>query len=447
MDIFNSYTAIIAFSVIIILSFIFNLISRKTNIPSVLLLILLGIFIKEGIDALGLEEGLNLFPLLEILGIVGLIMIVLEAALDLKLTKEKWPIIWKSFSVALIALVFSAFICAFAINYFFGESPFISLIYALPLSILSSAIIIPSVGGLEKEKREFMVYEGTFSDILGIMFFYFLLGHAETQGLGKIIGDISLNIVITIAISVVCSYLLVYIFQHVKSHVKLFLLIAILLLLYAVGKLFHISSLIIILFFGLVLNNYNLFFKGFLRKYLKQRAVSNILKDMRLITIESAFLVRTFFFIVFGMSITLSSLIGFKVTVVSLIILAGLYLVRFLVLKLFLLKDITPQFYIAPRGLITILLFYAIPEEYQSESFDSGILLYVIIVSGLVMTIGMITSGTKIEEVEEYTTSPLDYFGNEEEEEAPMPNHEGGFISPDEDNIGEDNKENDDNIR
>ena len=53
-------------------------------------------------------------------------------------------------------------------------------------------------------------------------------------------------------------------------------------------------------------------------------------------------------------------------------------------------KDILPQLFIAPRGLITVLLFYAIPVEAQVATFDQGILLFVIIGTSLIMTFAMI---------------------------------------------------------
>ena len=52
MEILSSYNLIIDASVIIILSFLFGEISRKTNIPSVLMLIILGILLKFALDAL-----------------------------------------------------------------------------------------------------------------------------------------------------------------------------------------------------------------------------------------------------------------------------------------------------------------------------------------------------------------------------------------------------------
>lgn len=202
MEVINPYIAIIAISVIIIISYFFNVISQKTNIPSVLMLIGLGLLIKQGMQLIGISTGEMLFNILELLGIIGLIMIVLEAALDLRLTKEKWPTIWKSFSVALLGLVLSALACAYIIYFFIIPDLFNALIYAIPLSVMSSSIIIPSVGGLSENKREFMVYKGTFSDILGIMFFYFLIGNADAENAKVVVWDVISNIVITVGLSV-----------------------------------------------------------------------------------------------------------------------------------------------------------------------------------------------------------------------------------------------------
>ncbi len=179
MDLFNPYLGVIAICVIVIFSYNFNIISRHTNIPSVLLLIGLGILIKQGLTALQIEVGENLVHLLEMVGIVGLIMIVLEAALELELTREKISLILKSFFIAFLGLFLTSFLTAYIIYSFIVSDLYIAMLYAVPLSILSSAIIIPSVAGLMKSKKEFLVYESAFSDILGIMFFYFLIGHAD----------------------------------------------------------------------------------------------------------------------------------------------------------------------------------------------------------------------------------------------------------------------------
>ncbi len=410
---YNPYIVVIATSVIIIVSYLFNLISRKTNIPSVLLLIILGIGLKQLATSFGIQTGDLLFSVLEILGIVGLTMIVLEAALDLKLTKEKWPLIWKSFVVALLALVVTSLVSAYIIQYYFIESFFTALVYAVPLSVISSAIVIPSVGALDESRKEFMVYEATFSDILGIMFFYFLLGNADTETTPAIVWNVVSNIALTLVLSVVVSYALVLLFQKLDTHVKLFLLIAVLLLLYSLGKLFHLSSLVIILVFGLILNNHRLFFFKPLSKWIDSRAVSSILNNFHLVTLETAFVMRTFFFVVFGMTIVLATILNAETAIVSGILLLMLYAVRWLMLLIFVRKDILPQLFIAPRGLITVLLFFSIPDELLSPNFNSGVLLFMIIISSVVMTLSLVLGGTQIRPYEEFANNYWDEVDKE----------------------------------
>ncbi|MGB5370261.1 MAG: cation:proton antiporter [Flavobacteriaceae bacterium] len=403
MDIFSSYNLIIEATIIVILSFWFNGISKKTNIPAVLMLIVLGIILQY-VMVYMVPAIPDFRPSLEILGIVGLIMIVLEAALELELKREKLVPILKSMAIALMGLVASAWVAALILFELIPDMDMQSAwIYATPISILSSAIIIPSVSGLEEHKKEFHVYESTFSDIMGIMMFYFLVGGlnpAEDAG----VTGFAINIVLTIVIALVASYAIILIFQRIKSQAKLFLLISVLLFLYAIGKKMHLSSLIIILIFGLVIKNIKLFFPGKMQVFLDKDRIDQIYHELHIITLETAFVVRTFFFVIFGLTIVMASLLSVRVALISLLIIASIYAIRFLVLRVFLGKDILPQLYIAPRGLITVLLFYAIPVEAQVENFESGILLFVIIATSLVMTWAMIKDkkkmGTVLDEID-----------------------------------------------
>lgn len=393
----SPYYLLIGISVIIILSYFFNIISKKTNIPSVLLLILLGVIIQI---INGATHFLNkdMMPILEILGIVGLIMIVLEAALDLKLEREKWPILWRSFLVALFGLLATSFATAAVLDLFLNAGFQKSLMYAIPISILSSAIVLPSVHGLNEFKKEFMIYESTFSDILGIMFFYMMIQEFSAVGESNLLVTLSINVGITVGVSLVASYALVLIFQKLKSNVKLFLLIAVLILLYSVAKLMHLSSLLIILVFGLILNNPNVFFRGPLKKLVSQSALRRILIDFRLVTIESAFIVRTLFFVIFGSTIILSQLVSVSVFLQSMAILLLTFGLRWLFLRLIVGKDLFPQVLIAPRGLITILLFFAIPDQFLIPDFKDGILLYVILATSLLMTWSLIKNKQESED-------------------------------------------------
>ncbi|MDY7395562.1 cation:proton antiporter [Aureibaculum sp. 2210JD6-5] len=404
MEILSSYNLIIEASIIIILSFWFTGISKKTNIPAVLMLIMLGVILKFAMDYFVIDQ-VDFKPSLEILGTVGLIMIVLEAALELELKREKIIPILKSMAIALLGLVASAWVAALILyNTIDNMSMASAWLYAIPLSILSSAIIIPSVSGLGEKKKEFHIYESTFSDIMGIMMFYFMIGGLDPE---HAVGgtEFALTTVLTIIIALVASYAIILIFQKIKSQAKLFLLIAVLLLLYAIGKKFHLSSLIIILIFGLVIANVKLFFPGKTAIFLDKGKIDQIYHELHIITLETAFVVRTFFFVIFGLTIVLASLVSLSVVGISLLIIVSIYIIRFLILRVFIGKDIFPQLFIAPRGLITILLFYNIPVEGQVENFESGILLFVIIATSLLMTWAMIKDkkkmGTMLDEIDE----------------------------------------------
>ena len=421
----SAYVIIIAAALIIILSFIFNIISNKTNIPSVLMLIVLGVFIQLVVWSPDTaSKSSQLMMGLEILGNVGLIFIVLEAALDLKLKKDKIGLISKSFIIALFALLLSSFAIASVFMFLWSDSNgtnnvnwITSLLYAVPLSIMSSAIIIPSVSKLTKSKKEFMIYESTFSDILGIMFFYFLKNNRYVESAEQVFKDVSINIGATVLIALVISYLLVILFQKLQMQAKYFLMFSVLVLLYAIGKIFHLSSLIIILFFGLVLNNSNVFFVGPLKGLSVGEKLKSSLHELHVITLETAFVLRTFFFVVFGVTISIASLFDYRYGLLSILIVAILFLIRWLMLRIFSGKDISPQLWIAPRGLITVLLFFSIPNGWVDVDgemlneytplydctipfFDQGILLYTILLTSIIMTISLITTrGEKVKDV------------------------------------------------
>ncbi|MEO9872086.1 cation:proton antiporter domain-containing protein [Ekhidna sp.] len=416
MEYLNAYTQTIAISLIIIISYLFNFISKKSKVPSVLLLIGLGVGIQYLLKLVEINLDNHIMSALELLGVVGLIMIVLEAALDLKLEKDKKPLLVKSFIIALIALVGTALLVAYIFNLVLFDDFLTSLVYAIPLSILSSAIIIPSVSSLLDKKREFMIYESTFSDILGIMFFYFVLSGSEASQTSEIVMEVSGSIVITIVLSILISYLMVILLQKLESKVKLFFLIAILVLLYSTGKMFHLSSLLIIMVFGLVLNNYRLFFRGRLKKWIKPDALDHITEDFHVVTMETAFVVRTFFFVIFGMTLDFSGLSDLPSLYIAMAVLGITYVLRFILLKVIVKNSITPQLWIAPRGLITVLLFFSIPAQFIDERFNPSILLIVILATSIIMTTGLISKKEDIEEVNELSFTDWEELDKEVEE-------------------------------
>lgn len=390
-NLINTPSVLIALAAIVIVSYLFNLLAKRTRVPSVLMLLGTGIILGAFGNYFHFPQP-NVQPSLEILGSIGLIMIVLEAALDLEFSKDRRSLVGRSFILTLMEMGFTVFFLAGLFHVGMDAPWENAILYAVPLSILSSAIVIPSIEYFKKDLKEFMIYQSTFSDILGIMLFYFLVeGFENPSGNAtEWLLQFGWSFGISVIVSAVFSYLLVILLQNIKTQLKLFLLISVLILLYAVGKLLHLSSLLVILIFGMILNNPQLFFPGRLRRLLKANIVNSLLKDFKLITRETAFIVRTFFFVVFGYSIDLSSLGNPLVIFFAALSLIGIYQIRKVSVSWTVKAPSTLLNYLAPRGLITILLFYAIPSNMNIAQFDNGILLYIILISSSIMAWGMV---------------------------------------------------------
>ncbi len=372
-------------SATVILSYLFNMLSRRTQIPSVLLLISTGLGVKLVLEYYGYAT-VNVQQLVKILGAVGIIMIVLEAAMDLTVNRQKLPLIRNSFLSAIFIFLFSAFGIAMLMSWTLEQSFHLSLIYAIPMSIISSAIVIPSTGHLPEAKKEFIIYESSFSDILGILVFNYVL--MDNVLSWRSFGIFTGNVLLAILISMLASLLLLYILTKITVTLRFFLMFSILALVYSAGELIHIPALLIVLVFGLVLNNTQLILRGKMARFVRPK-ITEILHLMRSITAETSFLLRTFFFILFGYSIDIATVATLDVAITGSLIVGILLVSRYLYLRFILKANLFPELFLMPRGLVTILLFYSIPQSRTMVNFNPGILLFVVIVTSLLMMLGL----------------------------------------------------------
>lgn len=396
----NSYIIIELISLLIILSYAYSALSYKTKIPSVLMLLATGVGARIAFDQLGYELP-ETRQILEFFGIVGLILIVLEGALDLRLRRDKFWIILRSFFSAMVILVVSSLSIAFGLQIFLEDISFYTcLVNAIPFAVISSAIAIPSVGQMQEQKKEFIIYESIFSDILGILFFNAVVNNPtfEVQSAAWMISDFF----IIVLVSLLVSALIIVFIDKTTMNIKFFLMIAVMVLLYSFGKMVHLSSLLMILFFGLILNNIDLFAKKRLKKHLNLDKLQDGIERFKLVTNESAFLIRTIFFFVFGFTLHLNKMFDPWIIITGIIIVGIIYFLRFLFLKFLAHRHVVPELYVAPRGLITILLFYSIPRELSLGIISEGVLFFVIIISSIVMMFGLMGFKEKIPEMEIY---------------------------------------------
>ncbi|HEX5001114.1 MAG TPA: sodium:proton antiporter [Bacteroidia bacterium] len=386
-----THEILILLSGLVLFSYLFDVFSRRTRIPAVLLLMGLGFLLQEithyfNVTVPGIER------VLPTLGTIGLIMIVFEGALDLHFSKEKSGMVFRSFFSALFNLLGSAAAIALLFHYYSGADFNSCMLNAIPYAVVSSAIAIPSVSTLDSSTKEFIVYESTFSDILGIMLFNFFLVNREVQTESFI--AFGADIIITLLISAGFSILMLFIMGRISHHVKFFLIISMLVLIYSMGKMFHLSSLIIVLALGLLFRNaHQMPIKRFREKMLYDHYQQDFIQ-LHQLSAESAFLIRTFFFIIFGFLIKPETLTGFDTIEYGVVFIIFILIIRVVYYLLTTRKIPLPETLINPRGLISILLFYSIPNSQLLGMANEGLLFIVILGTSLVMTLGLLMTNS-----------------------------------------------------
>ena len=429
----STLSILIVLPLLIVFSYIFDLIARKTKFPSVIPLMFTGILIRIGTTVYGVNEFGFLDNLIPVLGTIGLILIVLEGALELDITAEKFPVIIKGFLAAGIILILNIVAISLAFEHLLGMNVQAAVIYATPLSIISSAVAIPSSAGLREKEKEFVVYESTFSDILGIMVFNYAIRQFETnQALVSAESLIALGLQIlgVIVISLLITFCLFYLLQKIEHHVKFFLILALLILVYAFGKFFHLPALVTIFIFGLFLSNVKALLPDFMKQRLDIEATEKGLHEFHILTAESTFLVKTFFFLFFGFSIDVTAFTSADPIIYGLLIFGIMLGLRYgyFILTTFKITP-SPLVFISPRGLISILLFLQIAEvgflKEGKTLVDERVLLVVILASMLAMTRGtMKKAKVPVEELNELETAEEDtaidiLLQNEDNEKLP----------------------------
>lgn len=382
---------IITVCVLLIIAYIFDVSSSKTRIPSVILLLTVGWILRVGVDAFQISVP-NLSGILPVLGIIGLVLIVLEGSLELELNKSKIPFVATTAIVAFMPMIIFSVLFAYLFHYFGNYDLKICIANAIPLGIISSAIAIPSVQNLIQRDKEFIVYESSLSDIFGVVFFNFITLN-DTIGIQSI-KHFLFQIIVILFISFFATLILAFLLSKIKHHVKFLPIIIMIVLIYSISKLYHLPALVFIMLFGLFLGNLNqLKSNKYIQKLQPDILIGEVNKFSEL-TAEIAFLIRALFFILFGFLIKTEELLNTGTVVWALAIIICIFLLRVVFLYVFKQK-IQPIVYIAPRGLITILLFLSIPINQTISIVNKSLIIQVIILSALIMMLGLMLLPSK----------------------------------------------------
>ncbi len=394
-----TYYVLIAFCVIILLAYIFDITAKYTRVPGVILLIVTGMFINYLSSSfhIGIPDMSGLLP---IMGTLGLILIVLEGSLDLAIRRDKSRLIIGSVSSAILLFAVMVGVFTYVAVHFLQYDLRASLLNIIPFAVISSAVAIPSAAGLTPENREFVTYESSISDIIGILAFDFILLSSGSLGTGVL--RFIAELILTFIVSVLFSGGLAILLHKISHHVKYVIIMTVIILVYALAKLVHLPSLLVVLIFGLVMNNNVLFKNAFSAKWINFDEFNTDLGAFKNIVFELTFIIRCFFFILFGFYTRLSDLLNPSNLIIAAAITVSIFIFRALFFRIVLRLPLNPLLYFAPRGLITILLFLSIPSILLLPFINVGIVTQVIFLTILMMMFGnMIFSKDKTPEAPE----------------------------------------------
>ena len=234
-----------------------------------------------------------------------------------------------------------------------------------------------------------MIYESSLSDILGVLFFNFLaLNHTiDTNSFGYF----GLELLIITVVSFIATIGLSFLLNKIEHHIKFVPIILLVVLIYAVSKIYHLPGLIFILLFGLSIGNLDELKRFKWIEKFKPDELNKEVTKFKELTIEGAFLVRALFFLLFGYLIETSEVLNAETFIWALAIVFFIFTFRTIQLKLSKLP-LLPLLFVAPRGLITILLFLSIEQTHTISLVNKSLIIQVIILTALVMMLGLMVN-------------------------------------------------------
>lgn len=374
---------LIFFSFLVVFSYIIEVFSKKIKVPAVIFLIASGMILGWFSRSLHINIP-DITPYLMLIGGISLVLVVLQGAMELKWSPVKNRMILKMLVMCILPMLTLSFLVALFLH-LTDQIPFARALYnVVPLSVISSAIAIPAAQLLNRSSREEIVYESSFSDILGILFFDFVAneGGDFLHESGVFALEFGGTILLTLLATVVIAWLLGYI----PSGIRFIPILGTLVLIFEIAEYFELPALIFIFVFGLFIGNLNRFAHIPVFRHIKPERIQNHTGEFYHIVTELGFLARSFFFLTLGFFVKPSLFLDFRSLIWSMGILILAFLLRYLFLKL-LRIHVRPNILFAPRGLVTILLFLYIPAQKQIAPINFNVVVQIVLLSTLVLAI------------------------------------------------------------
>ena len=382
----SAHVILLAAGVVIFLGVAGEAFFKKTGIPDVAFLMILGVIIGPVLGIIQPEAVTQIVPYFAAL---ALIIIMFDGGLNIDL-KHMVKTAHFSFTLAILGFILSVVIASMAVHYLLDWNWMESILLGSIVGGSSSVIVFGLVRNIRisEETKHMLSFESALTDILAtiiafILFEAILVGQFDLQVLEETLGRaIIVGLVLGFGVGIPWMYVSTKLGNAQHAYM---LTLGILFVLFFLANSFGESGALTALVFGLMLGNKN--------------HLSRILK-FKLPRIEHddpthnqlTFLVRAFFFVFVGLMATIGQ---FEYIILGIGITIAIYFGRLIVGKITLTKrfsklDRHVTYSMIPRGLAAaVLATYPLTLGMPNAEIYPQIVFFIILSSVIITTIGL----------------------------------------------------------
>jgi len=382
----SAHVILLAAGIVIFLGVAGEAFFKKTGIPDVAFLMVLGVIIGPVLGIIQAETVIQVVPYFAAL---ALIIIMFDGGLNLDI-KHIVKTAHFSFTLAIIGFILSVVIISVATHYALGWLWLESILLASIVGGSSSVIVFGLVRNIKisEETKSMLSFESALTDILAtiiafILFEAVLLGHFDIQTLEETLGRaVVVGLVLGFGVGIPWMYVSTKLGNAQHAYM---LTLGILFVLFFLANSFGESGALTALVFGLMLGN-----KHHLSRILKFK-LPKIEKDDPTHN-QLTFLVRSFFFVFVGL---MASFGRIEYIVFGILITVAVYFGRTFIVKLTLTqrfskldKAVTNS--MIPRGLAAaVLATFPVTMGLPNAEAYTEIIFFIILSSVIITTIGL----------------------------------------------------------
>ena len=382
----SAHVILLAAGVVIFLGVAGEAFFKKTGIPDVAFLMILGVIIGPVLGIIQPDAVIQIVPYFAAL---ALIIIMFDGGLNLDL-KHMIKTAHFSFTLAILGFILSVAIATMAVHYFLDWNWLESILLGSIVGGSSSAIVFGLVRNIRisEETKHMLSFESALTDILStiiafILFEAILVGQFDLQVLQETLGRaIVVGLVLGFGVGIPWMYVSTKLGNAQHAYM---LTLGILFVLFFLANSFGESGALTALVFGLMLGNKH-HLAGILKFKLPRIEYDDPTHN------QLTFLVRSFFFVFVGLMATIGQfeyiILGIGITIV-------IYFGRLIVGKITLTKrfsklDRSVTYSMIPRGLAAaVLATFPLTLGLPNAEVYPQIVFFIILSSVIITTIGL----------------------------------------------------------